>query len=133
VENVDGDAPMETILNQIHRSSLELLASVGIRFHCPEIIDREMIRMVTRSIQAPSYTDDDFALGVIRETGPGGQYLTKKHTLAHCRSVPFFTKLCPPPFARALQREIGIAIFSWGTLMDFAYSITVHRDYYGHV
>ena len=38
-----------------------------------------------------------------------------------------------PPFARALQREIGIPIFSWGTLMDFAYSITVHRDYYGHV
>ena len=38
-----------------------------------------------------------------------------------------------PPFARALQREIGIAVFSWGTLMDFAYSISVHRDYYGHV
>ena len=38
-----------------------------------------------------------------------------------------------PPFARALQREIGIPIFSWGTLMDFAWSVTVHRDYYGHV
>ena len=38
-----------------------------------------------------------------------------------------------PPFARALQREIGIPIFSWGTLLDFAYSVVVHRDYYGHV
>jgi hypothetical protein len=38
-----------------------------------------------------------------------------------------------PPFARALQREINIPIFSWGTLMDFAYSVVVHRDYYGHV
>jgi len=38
-----------------------------------------------------------------------------------------------PPFARALQREIGIPIFSWGTLMEFAYSVVVHRDYYGHV
>ena len=37
------------------------------------------------------------------------------------------------PFARALQREIDIPIFSWGTLLDFAYSIVVHRDYYGHV
>ena len=37
------------------------------------------------------------------------------------------------PFARALQREIEIPIFSWGTLLDFAYSVTVHRDYYGHV
>jgi len=36
-------------------------------------------------------------------------------------------------FARALQREIEIPIFSWGTLLDYAYSIVVHRDYYGHV
>ncbi len=38
-----------------------------------------------------------------------------------------------PPFARALQREIDIPIFSWGTLLDYAYSAAVHRDYYGHV
>ncbi len=38
-----------------------------------------------------------------------------------------------PPFARALQRKIGLPIFSWGTLLDYAYSIVVHRDYYGHV
>jgi hypothetical protein len=38
-----------------------------------------------------------------------------------------------PPFARALQRAIGIPVFSWGTLMDFAWSVIVHRDYYGHV
>jgi hypothetical protein len=38
-----------------------------------------------------------------------------------------------PPFARALQRAIDIPIFSWGTLLDYAYSVVVHRDYYGHV
>jgi hypothetical protein len=38
-----------------------------------------------------------------------------------------------PPFARALQRKINIPIFSWGTLMDYAYSVAVNRDYYGHV
>ena len=38
-----------------------------------------------------------------------------------------------PPFARALQREIDIPIFCWGTLLDFVYSVVVHRDYYGHV
>jgi hypothetical protein len=38
-----------------------------------------------------------------------------------------------PPFGRALQREIDIPIFSWGTLLDYAYSVAVHRDYYGHV
>ena len=38
-----------------------------------------------------------------------------------------------PPFARALQREIEIPVFSWGTLLDYAYSAVVHRDYYGYV
>ncbi len=37
------------------------------------------------------------------------------------------------PFARAVQREVDLPIFSWGTLLDYAYSIAVHRDYYGHV
>lgn len=37
------------------------------------------------------------------------------------------------PFARAVQREIDIPIFSWSTLLDFAYSVTVHREHYGHV
>ncbi len=38
-----------------------------------------------------------------------------------------------PPFARALQRCIDIPVFSWGTLLDYAYSVVAHRDYYGHV
>ncbi|MDX2508050.1 MAG: aspartate/glutamate racemase family protein [Desulfobacterales bacterium] len=37
------------------------------------------------------------------------------------------------PFARAVQRIINIPIFSWGTLMDFAHTVTVHRDYYGYL
>ncbi len=38
-----------------------------------------------------------------------------------------------PPFARALQREIDLPLFSWGTLLDYAYGVVAHRDYYGHV
>jgi len=37
------------------------------------------------------------------------------------------------PFARAVQREVDLPIFSWSTLLDFAYSIAVHREHYGHV
>ncbi|AET67416.1 hydantoin racemase [Desulfosporosinus orientis DSM 765] len=37
------------------------------------------------------------------------------------------------PFARAIQREVDLPIFSWGTLLDYAYSVVVHRDYYGNV
>jgi len=38
-----------------------------------------------------------------------------------------------PPFARQLQREIDIPLFSYNTLHDFAYSVVVHKDFYGHV
>ena len=37
------------------------------------------------------------------------------------------------PFARAVQRAVDLPIFSWGTLLDYAYSVVAHRDYYGHV
>ncbi len=37
------------------------------------------------------------------------------------------------PFSRAAQREVGLPIFDWGTLLYCAYSAVVSRDYYGHV
>jgi hypothetical protein len=38
-----------------------------------------------------------------------------------------------PPFAAAIQAAIDLPVFSWGTLLDYAYSIAVHRAYRGHV
>lgn len=37
------------------------------------------------------------------------------------------------PFARAVQRAVDLPVFSWGTLLEYAFSVVVHRDYYGHV
>ena len=37
------------------------------------------------------------------------------------------------PFARAIQQQVDMPVFSWGTILDYAYSVVVHRDYYGHV
>lgn len=37
------------------------------------------------------------------------------------------------PFSRAAQREVGLPIFDWGTLLHYAYSAVAARDYYGHV
>jgi hypothetical protein len=37
------------------------------------------------------------------------------------------------PFARAIQREIDMPVASWSTLLDYAWALTVHRDFYGHV
>jgi hypothetical protein len=37
------------------------------------------------------------------------------------------------PFARAIQRAVDLPVFSWGTILDYAYGVVAHRDYYGHV
>jgi hypothetical protein len=37
------------------------------------------------------------------------------------------------PFARAIQRVLDLPVFSWGTLLDYAFSVISHRDYYGHI
>ncbi len=37
------------------------------------------------------------------------------------------------PFGRAIQRALDLPVFDWGTLLDYAYSVVAHRDYYGHV
>lgn len=38
-----------------------------------------------------------------------------------------------PTFGRAIQRETDLPVFDWSTLMDYAYSVVAHRDFYGHV
>lgn len=37
------------------------------------------------------------------------------------------------PFARSIQRAIDIPVLSWGTMLDYAYGMVAHRDYYGHI
>lgn len=38
-----------------------------------------------------------------------------------------------PPFARALQQEIDMPVFSWSTMLDHAFSAAVHREFNGWV
>lgn len=37
------------------------------------------------------------------------------------------------PFGRAIQVATGLPVFSWSTLLDFAWSAASHRDFYGHI
>lgn len=37
------------------------------------------------------------------------------------------------PFARDIQRAVGLPVFSWGTLLDYAYSVANHKAYYGEM
>jgi hypothetical protein len=117
------------------------LAAVGIQPGSNYVVGDAMSRF-----ECPEF--DHLWTGGLRTDPPGAEYDKAEREFigaasSFVRRYPEMAALvleCTgfPPFARALQRElaqaqIDIAVFSWGTLLDYAYSVAVHRDYYGHV
>jgi len=51
------------------------------------VMDAEMIRMLTKAVQGIDVTDETLALDVIHDVGPGGEFLTHDHTMAHMREM----------------------------------------------
>ncbi|WP_373498481.1 trimethylamine methyltransferase family protein [Desulfococcus sp.] len=56
-------------------------------------VDTEIIRMIEYLIADLDTSADALALDVIREVGPGGQYLTHMHTMKNCRRVPWLPEI----------------------------------------
>ena len=50
------------------------------------IIDEEVIGMVKRIRKGIKINEEALALEVVREAGPGGQFIDKAHTFRHCRT-----------------------------------------------
>jgi trimethylamine--corrinoid protein Co-methyltransferase len=50
------------------------------------VIDNEILGMVTRAVEGIKVNDDTIALDVIREVGPGGNFVASKHTRRFMRT-----------------------------------------------
>ncbi|MFH0796569.1 MAG: trimethylamine methyltransferase family protein, partial [Candidatus Omnitrophota bacterium] len=57
------------------------------------VIDNEIAGYIQRILQGIEVTDDKLALDVIRETGPGGNYLGHRHTLKYFREELHFVDI----------------------------------------
>ena len=57
------------------------------------VIDSEIAMMLKRIKQGIEFSHKNMALDVIAETGPGGNYMDKMHTVEHMRSAAFFPDL----------------------------------------
>jgi len=51
------------------------------------VMDAEMIRGIHRTIKGIEINDETLALDIIHEVGPGGQFLSHKHTFSHMREL----------------------------------------------
>jgi trimethylamine--corrinoid protein Co-methyltransferase len=57
------------------------------------VIDNEMALMMKRMKCGISFSDDDLALPLIKEIGPGGSFITAKHTIKRMKTEAVMTKM----------------------------------------
>lgn len=59
------------------------------------MLDLELIQVMERTHRECSFSKDALVMDVIRQVGPGGEFLTHVHTMKHCRSEPYVSQLAP--------------------------------------
>lgn len=57
------------------------------------VIDNEIVGMVLRAVRGIDVSPETVAADIIAEVGPGGNYLSHRHTAAHVRSEFFFPRV----------------------------------------
>lgn len=57
------------------------------------VIDDEMAQMMKRVKHGISFSDDDLGLNLIKEIGPGGSFITVKHTISRMKTEAVMTKM----------------------------------------
>lgn len=87
-------------------SKANLVHDIGVMDHCnnvsPEmvVLADEIIEMLKHFVQGVRVTDEDLALDVIKEVGPGGHFLTTEHTVKNFKAVWY-----PKLFSRKMKNE----------------------------
>jgi trimethylamine--corrinoid protein Co-methyltransferase len=57
------------------------------------VIDDEIAQMMKRMKRGISFNDDDLGLSLIKEIGPGGSFITAKHTTSRMKTEAVMTKI----------------------------------------
>jgi len=57
------------------------------------VIDNEIIGMVMRAVAGIDVNEETLAFDIIKKVGPGGNYLSERHTRKHMRSEQFLSEL----------------------------------------
>src|SRR5258706_471602 len=57
------------------------------------VIDDEVAQMMKRVKRGISFTDEDLAVDLIKQIGPGGSYIVAKHTISRMKTEAVMTKI----------------------------------------
>ncbi len=72
------------------------------------VIDDEMALMMKRMKRGISFSDDELGLALIKEIGPGGSFITAKHTISRMKTEAVMTKMADRD-ARTIWEKKGSA------------------------
>lgn len=84
------------------------------------LMDNEMYKMIRKVIGGFNVTDENMAVDVIKEIGPGGEFVSHDHTFANFRREQSHSKL----FDRAMRETWALGGSS--NLTDRAYEEANH-------
>jgi trimethylamine---corrinoid protein Co-methyltransferase len=70
------------------------------------VIDDEIAQMMKRMKRGVSFNDDDLGINLIKEIGPGGSFITAKHTTSRMKTEAVMTKIADRD-ARSIWEKKG--------------------------
>jgi len=92
--------------NYIHHSA-GMLESMLTAAYEQFVIDNDINGMALRALRGIEVSEDTLATGVIEEVGPGGNYLTQRHTLDHIRGDEYYLPATADRMSRASREQAG--------------------------
>ncbi|MCK4246786.1 trimethylamine methyltransferase family protein [Candidatus Bipolaricaulota bacterium] len=92
--------------NYIHHAAGMLESMLTVSYE-QFVIDNDINGMALRALQGIKVNDDTLALDVIKAVGPGGNYLTQRHTLKYARSDEFYIPSGADRSSRAEWEKAG--------------------------
>ncbi len=92
--------------NYIHHAAGMLESMLGVSYE-KFVIDNDIIGMALRALRGIDVNDETLALDVIKEVGPGNNFLTEKHTIKYSRSDEFYVPLTTDRESRDSWEQSG--------------------------
>lgn len=88
-----------------------LLSALMVFDFAKAVIDSEIAMMLKRIHRGVEFSEEDLALELIAQIGPGGNFMESRHTIEHMRSVPFLPTVSTRKVRNIWEREGCLDVF----------------------
>lgn len=103
------------------------MLELGISFDLAQfVMDNEMIKMIRKVVGGISINDEDMAIDIIKSIGPGGEFISHKHTVGNFKKLQSNSKLIDRTM-RGTWLEAGAKDFTERAYEEVDYILQNHK------